>query len=52
MDDNETKKGDAAPANEVQPDEPQTGEVLPDAAVEAVAGGAIQIPKFVIPDYV
>ncbi len=52
MDDHENKKSDAAPANEAQPDEPQTGEALPDAAVDAVSGGAIQIPKFVIPDYV
>lgn len=57
MDDNENKKGTEelageSPANEARPDENQTSEALPDATVDAVAGGQIQIPKFVIPDYV
>ena len=52
MDDNENKKSNEALNDETQTDETQTGEALPDAEMDAVAGGAIQIPKFVIPDYV
>ena len=47
MDDDKTKK-----SSETQPDETQTGEALPDEAVDAVAGGNVRLPKFVIPDYV
>ena len=52
MDDNENKKSNEARPDEASPDETKPGEALPDEALDAVAGGNVRIPKFVIPDYV